>query len=211
MTADQLIHVLLAVSNNVISEGLRKVLQESRHPTNVLVLEEAPSSFSPDLIIFDINQPIQPLYSRYPRAKAVLLDSGIDDREINYLLMCYQVRGIISPQDSVEMFYKALRVVHRGDIWIDQKHLKSLLVRAGAMTTAGDIKGLSAQDRKIIRMISHGAKNQEIADDLCLSEHTIKSHVSRIYKKLNVKNRVQLVSLARDSRLCDVEVPDRSS
>lgn len=119
--------------------------------------------------------------------------------------MYHQVRGIIAPEDSVDMFYKALKVVQDGEIWIDQKHLKSLLVSAGSMTAAGDIKGLSSQDKKIIKMISQGARNKEIGDNLCLSEHTIKSHVSRIYKKLNVKNRAQLVGLARDSKFCDLE------
>jgi DNA-binding NarL/FixJ family response regulator len=58
---------------------------------------------------------------------------------------------------------------------------------------------MSDQDRKIIALITRGQKNSEIAAELCLSEPTIKAHVSRIYKMLNVRNRSQLVTLANES------------
>ncbi len=205
MASEKSINILISVSNKVVLEGLRRILLENPAPTRIVTRENGAESSVPDLILFDINQPIQELRSRYPQARPVLLDTGIDERDINYLLMCHQVRGIIAPTDSVAMFYKALTVVHGGEIWIDQHHLKSLLISAGSMTTAGDIRGLSSQDKKIIKMISRGLRNKEIGDNLCLSEHTIKSHVSRIYKKLNVKNRAQMVSLARDRKLFDMD------
>lgn len=52
-------------------------------PTNVVNQETVLGSFSPDLILFDLNQPIQTLRSLYPQAKPVLLDTGIDERDIN--------------------------------------------------------------------------------------------------------------------------------
>ena len=199
-TFDTPLDILLAVSNEVIREGLRRILQAHSLPMRVVSTTENLEGFEPELILFDINQPIQALSAAYPRAKPVLLDNGVAERDINYLLMCHRIRGVIGPEDSVEMFYKALKVVRAGEIWIDQKHLKSLLGSAGTLTPVAEIKGLSDQDKRIVGMIARGLKNREIADRLCLSEHTIKSHVSRIYKKLKVKNRAQLASLARDNR-----------
>ena len=61
---------------------------------------------------------------------------------------------------------------------------------------------MSAQDKKIVSFIAEGCQNLEIAEKLCLSEPTIKAHLSRVYQTLNVKNRAQLACLGRD---CDIE------
>jgi DNA-binding NarL/FixJ family response regulator len=90
-------------------------------------------------------------------------------------------------------------VVHSGEIWIEQKHLKILINKGKTLPDGGGVKGLSIQDRRIVEFISQGYKNSEIAESLCLSEPTIKAHISRIYKMLKVKNRVQLACMAQDN------------
>jgi DNA-binding NarL/FixJ family response regulator len=201
MTTAARIKIILAIGNNVLAEGLRRILSESEELW-VCAPENRADHCFPDLILFDIQQPISQLRQRYPRAKPVLLDSGCDPQSINFLLMYHQLRGVIAPQETIELFYKALQVVHEGDVWIDQAHLKALLQDETILAlNKGEIKGLNEQDRRIIDLIADGAKNRQIAEHMCLSEHTIKSHVSRIYRKLKVKNRAQLVSLAQRSNL----------
>lgn len=198
MSADkEQINVLIAVSNNVLSEGLRKVSAEDAQ-INAFAAGNGSSSLKPDVILFDVNQDQQRLQRSYPEAKPILLDTGLKEQEIAYLLVCHKVRGIISPEASIELFHKAIKVVNSGEIWIDQKHLKSVLLRSGAMTEHEDINGLSSQDKTIVKLISQGRKNREIGEKLCLSEHTIKAHVSRIFRRLNVSNRAQLVGLAKE-------------
>lgn len=202
------LRLLLAVSNTVIREGLVLLLERSPEPVRVLSTGAPPGPEQPELILFDIHQDPERLRHAWPEAVLVLLDSGSATRDINYLLVCHQVRGVIAPDSTVAMFYKALRVVRNGEIWIDQQHLKALLTNLGTLSAGGGIRELSAQDRRIILLICRGARNQEIAEELCLSEHTIKSHVSRIYRRLHVKNRAQLASLARNARFPDAEMPD---
>ena len=188
------IKVLIALSSNVMCEGVRKITAEKGYDAFC-----PPCSHlfpAPDIIILDSNQEVQCLLLTHPKAKAILLDTGLKDQEIACLLTRHKIRGIISPEATVEMFHKAIKVVNDDEIWVDQKHLKSLLLNNGVLTDSGDIKSLSEQDRKIIQLITQGLKNREIGAELCLSEHTIKAHVSRIYKRLNVRNRSQLVSLA---------------
>ena len=72
--------------------------------------------------------------------------------------------------------------------------LKGLIFDHGAREHA-QIAHLTPQERRIVGMISQGMRNREIADRLCLCEQTIKSHVSKIYRKLKVSNRSQLVRL----------------
>ncbi|WP_020677699.1 response regulator transcription factor [Geopsychrobacter electrodiphilus] len=196
-TDHEQINVLIAVSNNILGEGLYKITSENPQNKAFSHFHSKDSSLAPDILLFDANQDFHALQLSYPEAKTVLLDTGLKDQEIACLLVCHKIQGIISPDASIEMFHKALKVVHEGEIWIDQKHLKSLLGRNGAMTENGGVRSLSEQDKKIIQLITLGDKNREIGEKLCLSEHTIKAHVSRIFKRMNVSNRSQLVSVAR--------------
>jgi len=196
-SAREQIKVLIAVSNNILAEGLRIITAEDTR-NNAIVLGRESRITKPDILLFDINQKLQTLLRSYPGIKPILIDTGLKDQEIAYLLISYKIRGVISPDANLELFQKALRVVNEGEIWIDQKHLKSLLRGSGVISENGAIHTLSSQDRTIVGLISQGLRNREIGEKLCLSEHTIKAHVSRIFKRLNVNNRAQLVSLAKD-------------
>lgn len=196
----QPIVVLLAVSNKILCEGLRRIVVENSQ-NDAFCLHSYGKFPPPDIILFDYHQEMQTLQATYPAAKPILLDTGLSDQEISCLLVCHKVRGIISQTANIEMLYKAIRVVNGGEIWIDQKHLKTLLQKNEAISGNGDVKALSPQDKKIIQMITKGRKNREIASTLCLSEHTIKAHVSRIYRRLKVCNRSQLVSLAKENNI----------
>jgi DNA-binding NarL/FixJ family response regulator len=191
------IKILLAISNNILCEGLRKIISEDSQK-DALCSSNAGHYPSPDIIIFDVHQDLHTLQSTHPGAKVILLDTGLKDQEISCLLVCHQIRGIVSPDATIEMFHKAIRIVNRGDIWIDQKHLKALLQRNGSMNDNGDIKSLSEQDKKIVKLITQGYKNRDIGEKLYLSEHTIKAHISRIFRRLDVSNRTQLVCLAME-------------
>jgi len=198
MSTDQgPIKILLAISNNILCEGLRKILAEEPQ-REVVCFNHSGHCSSPDIILFDANQDLQTLQETHPEAKGILLDTGLKDHEMSCLLVCHKIRGIISPDATLGMFHKAVSVVKRGDIWIDQKHLKALLHRNGSITENGDIKSLSTQDKKIVQLIAQGHKNRDIGEKLCLSEHTIKAHISRIFRRLDVSNRTQLVCLAME-------------
>ena len=186
--------ILVAVSNRILCESLCQLLS-NRQPEYSCFADFQLNTPTPDLVLFDPSKMLEPLQTKYPNAKYILLDSGLKEQEICYLLFYHKLSGLIPPDSSLELFFKALSVVHSGQIWIDNKHLKSLLQSNGAISKMGRIKSLSQQDYQITEMVSQGLKNKEIADRLCLSEHTIKAHLSRIFKMLNINTRTQLVSL----------------
>ncbi len=192
------ITILLAIGNNILAEGVRCILVNDPE-FRVRSAHRSAPTLTPDLILFDANQNLRTLAASYPEAKLVLLDTGLKEQEITYLLLCHQVNGIIAPDVGVELFHKALKVVHGGEIWIAQEQLKSLLRSGGAISNNGDVKGLSQQDQQIVQLIAQGYRNREIGAKLCLSEHTIKAHVSRIYRRLNINSRTQLVSLVMET------------
>lgn len=190
------VNVLIAVSNHVLGEGLRCLLEGA--DKNALCLQDFAGQFKPDILLFDSRLDVPQLFAAFPEVKAILLDTRLSEQEIAFLFAYHRIRGIIAPESSVQLFLKAINVVSRGEIWVDQKHLKNLLLRNGALSSRL-INGLSGKDKQIIKLISHGLKNREIGEHLFMSEHTVKAHISSIYKRLNVNNRAQLASLAKDN------------
>jgi DNA-binding NarL/FixJ family response regulator len=198
---DGQITILIAVGNNIIAEGLHRILIDDSS-YQVIKRGDSKLGIPADLVLFDSNQKVQDLTANYPNSKLILLDTGLKDRDITYLLLCHQISGIIPPDASIELFHKALKVVRNGESWIDQEQLKSLLRSGASISDSGDLTRLSEKDKMIVQLVTKGYKNKEIGTRLCLSQHTIKAHVSRIYKSLNVNNRTQLVGLVMQ---CDLE------
>ena len=193
--------IQLALSNHIFCEGLKKLAYEADTGAVFNDTHENTSAFTADVVLFDAKRDIGALIEAHPGAKFVLVDTGLKDTELACLLLCYHISGIIPQDTDLASFCKALKVIHGGEIWIEQKYLKILISKGKALPEGDGVKGLSSQDMRIVEFISQGYKNREIADQLCLSEVTIKAHVSRIFKMLKVKNRTQLACLAQDSSL----------
>lgn len=107
-------------------------------------------------------------------------------------------RGIFSKDDSIETLGKCLRKVCEGQIWANS-HQIATLVQALASShniRAVDARGLnllSKREMEVVRGVAQGLSNREIADRLQLSQHTIKNSLFRIFDKLGVSNRVELL------------------
>jgi DNA-binding NarL/FixJ family response regulator len=110
-------------------------------------------------------------------------------------LLSYQLHGVLSVDTEVPLFNKALQVVADGQIWVDNTTLKAFL-RQGTSAPAplrGD--GVTEREREIIELVCPGCTNREIAASLSLSEHTIKAHLNRIFRKCNASSRSKLITL----------------
>ena len=192
-------NVQIALSNNLFCEGLKKLINEGDIDTVLNQGHDNLPTFNADIILFDQKKDISSLVAKHPDAKFILLDTGLQDLDLACLLLCHHISGIIPQDADQKSLCKALKLVHSGEIWIEQKHLKILISKGKSLPDGGGIKGLSLQDKKIVEFISQGFKNCEIAENLCLSVPTIKAHASRIYKIFKVKNRVQLARMAQEN------------
>ena len=130
---------------------------------------------------------------------AVLLTAPTStDREL--LLMWPHTSGLFFRQDNLDRLVIGIRKVLQGEYWIP-RHLLCDLVdyyRKGSGQPLRNQTLLTAREQEIVRHLMTGASNTEIADNLFVSEHTIKSHLYNVFKKLNVKNRLQAVSWAKE-------------
>jgi two-component system, NarL family, nitrate/nitrite response regulator NarL len=111
------------------------------------------------------------------------------------------VRGIFPRSTSVRVLKKCILAVHRGQIWAGNEELNYLL---GALTEPrhfrlADARGaelLSKREEDVVRCVAEGLKNREIANELGLSENTVKNYLFRIFDKLGISNRVELILYA---------------
>jgi DNA-binding NarL/FixJ family response regulator len=129
--------------------------------------------------------------------KAVIL---LDSSDGEMLLEAFRAgaRGVISKDDSIEIMGKCLRRVNEGEIWANNGQIATLVqaLASSHNIKAVDSRGLnllSNRELEVVRGVAHGLSNREIAEQLHLSQHTIKNCLFRIFDKLGVSSRVELL------------------
>jgi DNA-binding NarL/FixJ family response regulator len=196
-------NVLINLSNLLLCESLGGLLKREKGEYKVFTSNKADEvdRFIPDKIIVDSHTLKPKLAERWPYAKIVLLDTGLNEEEIITLILNFRLDGIIKTNCNVNMFKKALKAIDEGQIWIDNSRIKTLLKHAESLAASPPESNLSKKEKEIIMLVAQGQKNREIAGALSISEQTVKSHISRIFRKKNISCRSQLVPLAMKLKL----------
>ena len=140
---------------------------------------------------------LRQLHSSHPNLRAVLL---LDTSRSESVLGAFRAgaRGVLSRQDSIETLSKCIRRVHQGQIWANSEQM-GLVVEALATSPnpsaalAQSIDQLSKREMEVVTCVAQGLTNREIAKQLTLSEHTVKNYLFRVYDKLGVSSRVELL------------------
>jgi two-component system nitrate/nitrite response regulator NarL len=142
-------------------------------------------------------QSIGELRASYPTVPVILLcDYAPDDLVISSFRA--GARGLVCRSESIGMLYKCIQVVHSGRIWATENHLQ-VLVGALAMAPPArvqDARGLNLlakREGQVVSLVADGLTNREIAANLGLSEHTVGNYLFRIYNKLGISSRIELV------------------
>lgn len=135
-------------------------------------------------------------YSESKRRKCffALFNAGMDGEKSQTFREAINrgVRGIFFEDDSPEILSKGVQAILKGEIWLSRKFLSKCLrekfIERGRPQEA-PLTPLTQREKEIILMIPTGASNDEIADQLNISPHTVKTHLYNIYGKINVPNR----------------------
>jgi len=145
--------------------------------------------------------PLHTLHLTHPRIPKIFLIEA-DDRGLIVQAFRFGARGIFCLADSsFQLFCECIERVHRGEIWASMPHLNYLLesvcqVAGLRVVSACGEKLLTSREEQVVALVADGLSNRDVASELGLSEHTVKKYLFRIFEKLGISNRVELVLYA---------------
>jgi DNA-binding NarL/FixJ family response regulator len=211
-----MIRLMLVDDHAVLRDGLRNIISVVE---DIEVVGEAVSGddalvqvekCQPEMILMDINMPVKNgvevtgiLKKKYPHIKILVLTmhsheeyfmSAIREGADGYLLKD-------APSDQV---IDAIRTVARGESVIHPSMTRKLLAFHQQKQTEQEDNTLTEREKEVLLCLVEGLSNKEIADRLFISDKTVKIHVSKIFKKLNVKSRSQVIIHAVQHQLVPI-------
>lgn len=201
-----MIRVFLVDDHTVLRQGLRLILQDASDMevvgeagTGTDALKRIPA-VQPDVVLLDVNLPdmsgvevARALRDRVPGVRVVMLT--VSDRHQDLIAAVQAgVRGYILKNASSDEVVNAIREVMQGGAVLPPRLTAHLL---DAFVSPPDpLDTLTDRELQVLRLITHGLGNKEIAARLRISEHTVKTHVRNILSKLNAKSRAEAAAYA---------------
>ncbi len=137
------------------------------------------------------------LSKTHPRVQSVMLLDR-DDKEMVIESFRAGAMGVCERNESYELLCKCICSVHSGQVWANSQQLRYVLsaLASGISTRITNLQGeplLSNREEQIVLLVAEGFKNREIADSLRLSQHTVKNHLFRIFERLGISSRAELI------------------
>ncbi|MUH00151.1 response regulator [Scytonema sp. UIC 10036] len=207
-----MIKVLLADDQNLIRQGLKALLEleedleivgEAENGEMALHLIE---ELHPDIVLMDIRMPImdgvaatREIRKRFPKVKVLVLTTFDDDEYVKAALQNGATGYLLKDTPSEELAF-AIRAVHRGYTQLGPGIVKKLLSQVPPVSATQPLPSglveLTPREKEVLRLIAIGASNREIAQQLFISEGTVKNHVTNILNRLNLRDRTQAAIFA---------------
>jgi DNA-binding NarL/FixJ family response regulator len=214
------IAVLVADDQSLVRAGFRMLLggEPDIHvvaeASNGLEAVHQAARFDPAVILMDIRMPgldgleaTRRIVAANPAARVLMLTT-FDLDEYVYEALRAGASGFVLKDDPPEQLIAAVRTVAAGDALLSPAVTRRVIDRFTRLPRATPPKGvdeLTARERDIFRLIAEGLTNGEIAQRLYISETTVKTHVTHLFQKLDVRDRVQAVVLAYQAGLFENE------
>jgi two-component system nitrate/nitrite response regulator NarL len=149
-------------------------------------------------------QALEELRLRQPGIASVLL---VDSAERPMIVGAFRAgaRGVFSRSNPPKTLAKCVRAVHSGQIWANSRELQFLLEALAQSNPPRftDAKGkvlLTKREHEISQLVTEGMTNREVSSRLNLSEHTVKNHLFRLFEKLGISSRMELMLYAMQNR-----------
>jgi len=161
---------------------------------------EMAQKFQPDLVIMDVRLPdgsgieaCREIRSQLPATRVVILTSYPDEEAV-FSAIVAGASGYLLKQIRARDLVSAIESVGRGESLLDPAVTEKVLERVRRIasgTEHDELAQLTQQERKILMLVAEGKTNKEIADEVFLSDKTVKNYVSSILSKLNLQRRAQ--------------------
>ena len=221
-----MIRVVLVDDQAMVRQGLRMILEAEPSLTVVgeagdgrEALELVPRA-RPDVVLMDVRMPRMDGIEACAQIRAdatddtpyVLMLTTFDLEDYVYAALRAGASGFLLKDAPAEQLVMAIEVVARGDALLAPQVTRLLIEEVARRPTPSPVPGLdrlTERELEVLRLMSRGMSNSEIAAALYLGEATIKTHVGRVLTKLNARDRVQAVVAAYESGLVSPGTAER--
>jgi DNA-binding NarL/FixJ family response regulator len=223
------VRILLADDHPILRDGLRKLLEVE---PDLRVIGEAGDGIEavkgvrrlkPDLLLLDLNMPrqtgLEALREIGPLSttRTVVLAAAIEKAQVAEAIQL-GARGVVLKESATELLLRCIRAVMGGQYWVGHEVVFSLIeALRDLLPTHGNSQngqanfGLTPREMEVITAVVNGYTNKDIAQSFSLSIQTVKHHLTSIFDKMGVSNRLELALFAVNHHLVGEDQPGRQS
>ena len=205
------VRILLVDDHAMFREGVKLLLQrdarlevigEAGDPAKAL---ELTARERPDIVLLDIDlaghdglDMIESLQASSPATDVIVL-TGLRDEGLQARALRSGAKGFVQKDQNGDLVLRAIQKVHEGEIWFDRSTIGAAvtrLIEGDGDEQAQPLGTLTARERDITRLVGEGLKNDAIAQRLFISEKTVRNHLTVIFDKVGVRDRLHLAIYA---------------
>lgn len=206
------ITIMIVDDHVVIRSGLRMLIEHDQRMQVVAqagnraeALERADST-RPDVIILDLllgdedGLTFLPELCQASPTSRVLVLTGVQNPDAHRSAIRRGAMGIVLKEHAADQLLKAIMKVNDGEVWIERSMMGSMIQEFNKPATVDPeitkIESLTDREREVIALIGEGLKNKQVGERLFISETTVTHHLSSVFSKLDVSDRLELIIYA---------------
>jgi len=218
--APQRVRIVLADDHQMFRDAVRRLLDAE--PDLVVVGEAGDGEeavaltlqYEPDILLLDVAMPhgngmqvLQQIAAASKATRIIMVTGAVEEYELRQALRL-GARGFVLKESGAVQLLESIRVVHAGEYFVGRECMADLVsaVRSRGVALEGRVPrkadfGLTTRERQIVSAVVNAYQNKEIAEKFAISEKTVKHHLTNIFNKVGVSNRLELALFAVHHRL----------
>jgi two-component system, NarL family, nitrate/nitrite response regulator NarL len=214
--ATRRVRIVLADDHQMFRDALRRLLDAE--PDLVVVGEAGDGDeavaltlqYEPDILLLDVAMPhangmevLQQIAAASKATRIIMVTGAVEEDELR-LALRLGARGFVLKESGAMQLLESIRIVHGGEYFVGRECMADLVsaVRHRGVAIEGKAPrkkadfGLTARERQIVSAVVNAFQNKEIAEKFAISEKTVKHHLTNIFNKVGVSNRLELALFA---------------